>query len=291
MRKNRDSGVISLYAELIKVRLSLAVTFSAVTGYFISHNFIEIRFFFLVAGVFLLASGASAVNQYSEIRYDSLMRRTMERPLPQEEISPKSALFFAACLFCIGLVLLLLAGAVPLCLGILNVILYNIVYTKLKRVTPWAILPGALVGAMPPLIGFEAAGGGAHVSEIVLFSGFMLFWQLPHFWLILLKYHKEYEAAGFVTFSRFASENQIRWLVFIWVFFTTTLLLVFSLAGLIFNRQITTFLIPLNIAFIFVFYYLLFRKSYMKEFRGAFFLINLFNLAIMILFIINSFLS
>jgi heme o synthase len=290
MKLNRAPGIIAYYADLIKFKLSLAVTFSAVTGYFIFQDKIDINFLLLISGVFALSATAAILNQYTEIRWDSLMSRTMHRPLPQKKISPQTALWLAAGLFSVGFIVLLMIGLPPALLGVLNVLLYNIVYTNLKRVTLLAIIPGALVGAIPPLIGFEAAGGKAPGSEIILFSTFMFLWQLPHFWLILLKYHKEYEAAGFVTMSRYINENQTRVLIFLWVLFSTSLLLLFFVTGFVFNKQLNSILIPMNIVFISAFYFLLFRKAGNREFRGAFFLVNSFSLLVMIIFIVNSFL-
>jgi protoheme IX farnesyltransferase len=291
MEKNKAAGFVAVYSDLIKFKLSLAVTFSSVTGYFIFHSSVDINLFHLIPGVFFLASGAAVLNQYSEIKYDALMHRTMHRPLPLKRLSPGSALLFSIILFCTGLFFLAFTGIIPVLLGILTVLIYNIVYTKLKLVTPLAILPGALVGAIPPLIGYEAAGGNNPGTGILLFSTFMFFWQLPHFWLILLKYNKEYEAAGFITFTHLMSEKQIRVLVFIWVLFSTLFLVMFSITGAVFYKQIINALIPLNILFILMFYNLLLRKSKKDNLGGAFMLVNSFSLIIMLLFIINSFLS
>jgi protoheme IX farnesyltransferase len=290
MRKNKPSGIVVAYADLIKYKLSIAVTFSSVTGYFIFKNTIDINLLFLVLGVFLLASGSAVLNQHSEIIYDAKMGRTKYRPLPQEKINPRTALFVSGCLFCTGIFFLLLTGPVPALIGAFTVLLYNVIYTQQKRVTPLAIIPGALVGAIPPLIGYEAAGGAFPGPGIILFSGFMFLWQLPHFMLILLKYGKEYEAAGFRTMLRIMDEKQIRILLFLWVLFSTLMLILFSVSGTVFNRIISMVLIPLNIIFIFAFHYLLFRKPDEGETKGAFILINSFSLLIMIIFIINSFL-
>lgn len=290
MSKNRVIETASVYADLIKYKLSIAVTFSSVTGYFIFHNHVDIKLVLLISGVFFLASGAAVLNQYSEIRFDSMMARTMNRPLPAHKVCPGTALALSACLMCTGIVSLLFTGIVPALLGLLTVFLYNIVYTKLKRITSFAIIPGALVGAIPPLIGYVAAGGGMPGTGILLFSAFMFFWQLPHFMLILLKYHKEYETAGFVTISLKMNEGQIKVLLFCWVLISTIILVLFSVTGVALDKNLSLVLIPLNIFFIFAFYYFLFRPTEKIETKGAFILINTFSLVIMILFIINSFL-
>jgi protoheme IX farnesyltransferase len=290
VRKNNITGLFLVYADLIKYKLSAAVTFSSVTGYFIFHNAVNINLLYLISGVFLLASGSAALNQYSEIRWDALMTRTKQRPLPGEKIHPSSALLVSVGLLCSGLMLLFLTGIIAPLLGAVNVFLYNFVYTKLKRITLMAIIPGALVGAIPPLIGYEAAGGYILSGGIVLFSTFMFLWQLPHFWLIMLKYRRDYKNAGFVTLSDYANEKQIRILVFGWTTFSTLLLFFFSLRGVVLNRHLSTALIPLNIIFISAFHYMLFRNTDKNKIRFAFVMINSFSLAIMILFIINSFL-
>jgi heme o synthase len=291
VRKNRTNGIIAVYADLIKYKLSLAVTFSAVTGYFIFNNKCEASLLFLTIGVFSLASGSAALNQYTEREYDALMERTRNRPLPMENIEKRSALLMLLIFLSLGVISLILAGIIPFLLGVFNVFLYNLVYTRLKRVTHLAILPGALVGAVPPFIGYTAAGGINPGLEIILFSAFMFFWQLPHFWLIIIKHSEEYKAAGFKTISQTMSEKQIRLLIFIWVFFSTLLLLLFSAMELVLNKQLTYILIPLNIVFILVFYALLFKHNGQKEIKGVSVLINSFCFLVMILFIINSFLS
>jgi protoheme IX farnesyltransferase len=172
----------------------------------------------------------------------------------------------------------------------LNVVIYNFVYTSLKRITVLAVIPGAMAGAIPPLIGYAAAGGVFPRTEIILFTGFMFFWQLPHFWLILIKYREDYQKAGFKTFSYRITEQQIKNLIFFWVIFSTTFLVYFITTGLVFNKYLSSLLIPLNLLFIFVFYQLLYKKEGLHAAKGAFILVNSFGLLVMLIFIINAFL-
>lgn len=285
---------LSIVAGLIKYRLSLAVTFSAVTGYLIFRSVPGLSIVLLTIGVFLLASGAATLNQYSERNYDALMGRTKLRPIPQYKIDHKKALVISIALIVTGSLVLLFTGIFPVILGLFNIFLYNYIYTRLKRISPFALVPGALVGAIPPLIGYFSAGGITPGPEIILFSTFMFLWQLPHFWLILIKYRDEYQSAGFRNFSKALDGSRSRLLVFIWVFLSSLLLLYYSVKGVIFTRQISICLIPLNIVFILVFYKLLFkdRKDRAeKDVKGAFILINSFSLIVMILFILNSLIS
>ena len=266
----------------------MAVTLSAATGYCIFDGKAYFSLLILISGIFLLATGASALNQVVERDQDGLMQRTRNRPLPLEKISPRRALLFSLCHLAAGITILLFAGIIPAILGILNVILYNLVYTLLKRITSLAVIPGAAVGAIPPIIGYTTAGGTSLTTDIVLFSGFMFLWQLPHFWLIIMKHREDYQKAGFKTFSKQVSENNIRNLIFLWVLFSTTFLVIFILSGIIFNKYLTVIVMPLNILFILLFYRMLYRRSGTKATQGAFILVNSFGLLVMLMFIINS---
>jgi protoheme IX farnesyltransferase len=288
--KNKGIEIPALYAALVRFRLSLAVTLSAITGYFIFNSKADFNLLFLISGIFLLATGASALNQVTERHQDGLMQRTKNRPLPLNEINPRTALLFSLCHLAAGIALLLFYGIIPALFGILNVILYNLVYTGLKKITPLAVIPGAAVGAIPPIIGYTAAGGTFLTNDILLFSGFMFLWQLPHFWLILVKYREDYQKAGFKTFSYRITEQQIKNLIFFWVIFSTTSLIYFITTGLVFNKYLSALLIPLNLLFIFVFYQLLYKKEGLQATKGAFILVNSFGLLVMLMFIINAFL-
>jgi len=151
----------------------------------------------MIAGLFLVACGSSALNQHTEQKYDALMERTNFRPVPSGQISGAETLVVAILFMCAGLFLLSLTHVVAAITAAINIFLYNVIYTGLKRLTPFAIIPGALVGAIPPLIGFTASGTTALSTQILLFSIFMFIWQLPHFLIISLRFEDEYRKAGF----------------------------------------------------------------------------------------------
>jgi protoheme IX farnesyltransferase len=285
MHQNNIKGNLLSVADLTKYKLSLAVVLSAVTGSFLHNNSIDSRLIFLAAGVFLLSSGAAALNQYTERKSDALMERTKNRPIPAGKISGGAAIMVSILLLFTGSLLLFRNGKGPLILGILNVLIYNLIYTYLKKRTVFSIIPGALVGAIPPMIGFASAGGVLSNPHILAFSAFMFLWQLPHFWLLLIKYGREYKSAGFATISNYLNETQIRYLVFIWVLFSSVFLaLFFALSGAL-NKNIFYILSVLNIIFIILFFRLLFLKRLDREVRGAFILINTFGIIVMLLLI------
>jgi protoheme IX farnesyltransferase len=278
-------------AGLIKYRLSLAVTFSAVTGYLISNPAAGFSLLLLGVGVFLLSSGSATLNQYTEREYDALMSRTRNRPLPLGKMKPASSLNTAVALIASGFLVLLLLRPLTAFLGLSTVVIYNIIYTGLKRVTLLAVIPGALVGAMPPIMGFTATGGTSLPPGIIFFAGFMFMWQMPHFWLILMKYRVDYEKAGFKSFSKKLSDNEVKVFIFVWVLISTTVLQIVTVTTTLLAREMNLLLVPLNVVFIFLFHNLLFRSPEKRSSSGAFILINVFSLAVMVIFIINSFLG
>jgi len=283
-----DRPTVAMIAELTKWKLSLAVAFSAVTGYLVFAGDAGGSLIVVAAGVFLLSSGAAALNQYTERTSDALMTRTAGRPLPSGRMTPVTASMVAVIMLASGSLLLGFSGLVPLMLGLANVILYNVAYTGLKKVTSLAIIPGALVGAVPPLIGYTAAGGGVTDTVIILFALFMFLWQMPHFWLLLVRYGSEYERAGIRTIYGSLSTGKINRLVLVWI--TGSSLLLWILAGMFlpFEVPVAVLLLVLNVAFIAAFARIIKVPDAEGRSRNAFILINSFSLLIMLILIAAS---
>jgi len=243
----------------------------------------------VAVGVFLLSAGAAGLNQFTERKSDALMARTAGRPLPSGRMTPGTAVMVALVLFVSGSLLLWFSGLLPLALGLANVLLYNVVYTGLKKVTSLSIIPGALVGAVPPIIGYTAAGGGLTDTVIILFALFMFLWQMPHFWLLLARYGSEYEKAGIKTIYGSMSPDQINRLVMVWI--TGSSLLLWILTGMFmpFELPVAVLLLVLNIAFIAAFARIIKVSEAEYRSRNAFILINSFSLLIMLILIAVSF--
>ncbi|MFH2202244.1 MAG: UbiA family prenyltransferase [Elusimicrobiota bacterium] len=169
------------------------------------------------AGIMLAACGACALNQWQERSTDALMERTRRRPLPSGQLKPQSALALSNLLSASGLfILYAAAGPLPaaLCLG--SALWYNAVYTPLKKRTAFAVVPGALIGALVPAAGWAAAGGGLLDARLLSFSFFIFMWQVPHFWLLGLIYADDYERAGFPTTRGLFGEERAARLIFVW---------------------------------------------------------------------------
>jgi len=206
------------YFTLCRIYVSLFAACSAATGFFLAPGHRVAGVFIPVASVFFLACGASALNQYQERKIDGRMERTRNRPVPSGIIAPGSALALSLALVIIGMSLLAYdGGAKASCLGLAAVLWYNGVYTRLKKVTAFASLPGAVVGMIPPAIGWTSAGGAFLDARLAGICLIFFLWQVPHFWLLLLTHGEEYERAGLPSLTRVMSRAQISRVTFAWI--------------------------------------------------------------------------
>lgn len=191
---------VKAYLELIKLRLSALVTFSAVFGFILGDTgaiFSWGAFFALMIGGFLITGASGAANEILEKEYDKLMKRTEKRPLPMKQISLQEAYLFTFITGFLGIsILWFFTNPLTTLLGVLSMVLYIFVYTPLKRVGPIAVFVGAIPGAMPPLLGWTAATGAISVEAIIIF-GIQFIWQFPHFWAIAWVSDEDYKRAGF----------------------------------------------------------------------------------------------
>lgn len=183
--------------QLGRFELSTMVALSTLAGYLFYGGLWQIQALSVTVGVGLLAAGCSALNQWQEQDLDIRMERTKQRPLLTEKISPATALLLASLsIGCGSLLLFSLPGSMPLLLGLLAVIWYNAIYTPLKRRTPFAAIPGAICGALPPLIGWTAAGGALITQKSLILAGTLFVWQIPHTWLLLCYYRDDLQRSG-----------------------------------------------------------------------------------------------
>ena len=186
------------FVMLTKPRLNLLVLITAVAGIYLAEPAgVEVAVLLhTIVGTALVAGGAAAFNQVWERRTDALMARTRARPVPAGRLRTGDAGWFALALSAAGLADLAFgAGMLPAAVAALTLVSYVLVYTPLKRRTSLATLVGAIPGALPPVIGWTAAGGDLSLPALVLFGiGFL--WQMPHFLAIAWLYRHEYAAAG-----------------------------------------------------------------------------------------------
>jgi protoheme IX farnesyltransferase len=242
--------------------MSAAIAFSAVAGYLFCNKSFDWTVLAVFAGVLLLAGSATALNQFQERNQDALMERTRDRPLPTGEITPGSALLLSAIMGICGLVILyFLTTPLTALLGVANILWYNGVYTPLKRKTGFVVIIGAVTGALPPMMGWTAAGGSLADRGIIFIATFFFLWQIPHFLLLLLKYKEDYERAGFVSATTTMNDGQIKSIVFAWVLGTSMITLFFPVFGIISGRFLIICTVVLNGLLIASFYRMTFNKK------------------------------
>ncbi|MCE3259671.1 MAG: cyoE [Bacteroidetes bacterium] len=203
---------ISGYLKLTKFRLASLVVFSAIITYLTVATEINwLTLFALGIGGFLVTAAANGFNQIIEKDLDKLMDRTKERPMPTGVLSSIEAFIFCTVCGVAGTILLwVYTNPLSGILGFICIILYALVYTPLKRVTPLSVFVGAFPGALPTLIGAVAATDG--FGEIKFFA-ILLFliqfiWQFPHFWALAWFNSDDYAKADFYLLPSKGGKDQ-----------------------------------------------------------------------------------
>jgi len=283
MTKIRD------YAQFMKLRLTSLVVFSAAIGFVVASQQVDWgKMALLVLGGILVTGSANGFNQIIERNLDKLMTRTQNRPLPQGRMTVNEAFVIAALAGSAGITVLTIFMN-PLCgiLGLLSLILYTVVYTPLKRITPFAVFVGAIPGAMPPLLGCVAATNGFGEITLVawiLFAG-QFMWQFPHFWAIAWVLDDDYRKGGFYLLpSRGGRDKSSAFQIVVYTLFLYPM----SLLPVMFH--ISGFVSSLVISFCSIYFlyqaYVLYRECTVEAARklmfGSFFYLPAIQLAVMI---------
>lgn len=189
------------YAMFMKFRLASLVVFSAAIGFVAVSDKVDwAKMGWLLLGGFLVTGSSNGFNQIIERNLDKLMTRTQNRPLPQERMTVNEAFILAAITGILGIAILwYFMNPLSGILGFLALLLYTVVYTPMKRMTPFAVFVGAFPGAIPPLLGCVAGTAGFGSIPLlgwILFAG-QFMWQFPHFWAIAWVLDDDYKKAGF----------------------------------------------------------------------------------------------
>src|SRR5260221_625236 len=151
----------------------------------------------VLTGGMLVTASSNGFNQVIERDTDKLMNRTSGRPLPGGRMNVSEGIISSLLMGTAG-VLLLWIYINPLTgfLSLISLLLYTLLYTPLKKITPLAVFVGAIPGAMPPLIGWVAATGNIGPAALALYA-LQFIWQFPHFWSIAWVLDEDYQRAGF----------------------------------------------------------------------------------------------
>lgn len=279
-----NKNVIPHIKELGKLRISFSVALTTFTGYLMYSGKLEPGILWPTLGIFFLSMASAALNHYQEISLDRQMPRTHNRPLPTHAVSRSFVLRLILLMATLGTAILFIgAGWQSTLIGLLTLVWYNAVYTPLKKITAFAVVPGSMVGALPPIAGWVAAGGAVFDKFILLVAFFFFIAQIPHFWLILLKYGKEYENAGMPTLTQLFSRKQMRNLTFVWFAATAVTAMLIPFYGIIQHWVFALMLMAASITTVVNVSRTLLFKDLLSNIGKTFLQINLYFLAVMVL--------
>ena len=284
--------MIKDYIVLTKFVLSFAVSLSALLAYIMASGEIGIDMFIATFAVLLVALGVSTLNQVQEWKEDSVMERTKHRPIASGKISPMTGVIIGIVHIVAALALIYdLLGLSGVNLFLFSFIWYNGFYTPLKKKSALAVVPGALLGVVPPAIGWLAAGHSLWEVEFYALGIFFFIWQIPHFWLLVMLHYGDYAGAGYPTAMRLFGKVSLQKLTFVWLIITIQ-------AGYfmvsIFEPASTAILVLLAITGVLGFLsslQLLRKKFELKDARKVFIEINLAFLGSLILISIDEMLK
>lgn len=196
--------MLKTYADLTKFGI---VVFSVLaglagyaTGFQVENDFDWKIFIETLIGIYFLSSGSLALNQVQDWKIDKLMPRTAKRPIPSGKLTPAAAGIMAVSLLAVGVYYLFKLEPVAGWVGVFCVALYNGPYTLWwKRQWVFAAVPGAIPGSLPVTIGYAVANPDIFNSESIYLFLIMFLWQMPHFWVLAMKFKDDYAAGGIPT--------------------------------------------------------------------------------------------
>ena len=271
---------------LIRYKVSFLLSLSSFTGFVLYSHQITAELWYMFAGVYLLASSATVINQIQESKFDALMDRTHLRPIPSGTTTVKIASMYAFILLVFGAVMLFIfGGVIPLILGLLNIFWYNLIYTKLKRISAFAVVPGGLTGMIPPMIGYTAAGGHIFDYSILLFALFVFLWLVPHFWLLMNRYRMDYKNAGFPVISDTFYPKTFRIVTLSWM-----LASIFSIIPMMFYGIINSVIFVSFFLIAFIIYFIInyFKSDSYIYSKSTLVLYNVFMLLLNVILIFDN---
>ncbi len=206
---------------ITKFVLSFAVSLSALFAYIMAKG--EVGFDMLLAtfSVLLVAMGVSTLNQVQEYKSDAEMTRTKNRPIAAGRMTPGTGIIIAAVLIVLSIVLIYdLLGLTGVNLFLFAFVWYNAMYTPLKKRSALAVVPGAILGVIPPAVGWLVAGHSLMELEFIALALYFFIWQVPHFWLLVMLFYGDYKDGGYPTAMRLFGQASLQRLTFVWLIFT-----------------------------------------------------------------------
>jgi len=191
------SSLLRDMVTLTKPRIISLLLVTTIAPMFVAGSPTWLTVLVVLAGGYLMAGGANAVNMYLDRDIDTQMSRTRLRPIPSGRMAPKAVLAFGVALATAATFLLArFTNVLTAVLALAGFYCYVFVYTRwLKRTTPQNIVIGGAAGAFPPLVGWAAMTGSIDLTAVYLFL-IIFYWTPPHFWALALLKQRDYGRAG-----------------------------------------------------------------------------------------------
>lgn len=273
-----------LLSEVTKLRITALVSFTTGLGYILANEGFGINIIYPVIGIFFLACGSAALNHLQEKNLDLLMDRTKTRPLPSGKTGNLYYYSVISFFTVLGILTLLLKTNIPtLSIGLITYLWYNAVYTPLKRKSALAVIPGSLVGALPPLAGWTAAGGDITDFRILYVCFYFFLWQIPHFWLLLLVYSDDYKKGGFPVLTDIMNVKSLKIMTFLWIVLTFLISIGIPFAGIVTHSSVKIIMLIAGVLLILSGFRFIFSGITRKSVFSMFISINIFTLLIILL--------
>jgi protoheme IX farnesyltransferase len=293
--KNKGSRSLFFYqyikdiSSLAKLIISASITFTTLTGYVIAKGIIDSTLFLTLIGTFLMAAGASTINHIVERKTDSLMPRTKNRPLPSGRMTVLHASIWAS-FFLLSGTLILFIFINPLCaaLGLFNALWYNLVYTPLKKISVWAVFAGTITGIIPLFMGTVAATNHSPIHSDYFIAFYMFLWQIPHFFLLISKYGKEYEQAGLASVTQKLAVGKIVLISYIWMIASCIASLLIPLFGITHHKISGVVILIISLLVLMVVGKGILGKKGYQDLKTPFITINIMQAAFMLTLVLDS---
>lgn len=277
------------YHQLMKTRLTMSVVFSAVLGFLLAPNstsYLPVLWAVVVGG-FLVVASANGINQIIEKDFDKLMIRTHNRPVATGRMGIQEATIFCLLAGISGIYILThFLNPISGWLGFIAIASYGFIYTPLKRVTPFAVVVGAVPGAIPPMIGWIAVTGEFSIGAIFLFA-LQFFWQFPHFWSIAWILDEDYRRAGYTLLPSRAGKDKKSAVYTLWYTFVLLPLAIlpyyFGISGI--TSAIFAFILGIVLLYQ---AFRLFKTCEVKEAKILMFLTIAYNPLVLLAYLIDK---
>lgn len=228
-----SNGEVRDFLALLKPRVMSLVVFTALTGMIVAQGSIHPMIGFAAILAIAVGAGASGcLNMWWDSDIDSVMSRTVDRPIPAGRITREEALAFGMTLS-VGSVLFLGLVTNWFAAGLLafTIFYYAVIYSMwLKRWTPQNIVVGGAAGAFPPMIGEAVVTGSVSLDTAILFA-IIFIWTPPHFWALALVKSGDYARAGVPMLPNVAGPDETRRQILLYTLALVPLGLAPALAG------------------------------------------------------------